>query len=83
MSYVPNTAMKHAHTDTPTPEAEPSAAQRALEAVEQVSPPMWTMIAAGVAGAVATALFLSLRSSTPANPPAGRRKGRGAKKKSD
>ena len=80
MSYVPNHAMKHAHTEAPAPE-EPSTAQRALTAVEHAAPPMWTLIAAGVAGAVATALFLGLRSSTPATPPKPR-KGPGRKKKS-
>ena len=81
MSHIPSSAMKHAHT-APAPHDEPSPAKRVTNAVEHVPTPVWVSVAAGVAGAVATALFLSLRSSAPAPKPAARRKPAARKPKS-
>jgi len=72
MSYIPSSKMKHAHADQPAP--QPAAAP----AAGGLSVPLWTSIAAGVAGAVGAAVLLSLRSSAPAP-----RKGRKKRKSAD
>lgn len=68
MSHIPSSAMKHAHADAPAHATTPAAQ------VERLVPPLWTMVAAGIAGAVGTALVLSLRSSAPAKAAGPKRK---------
>jgi len=74
MSYIPSSKMKHAHVETAHP-SEPPAAP-----ASRLSVPLWSSIAAGVAGAVGAAVLLSLRSSTP-KPKKGRGGRKGAKRK--
>lgn len=79
MSHIPSSAMKHAHT-APAEHHEPAAAKPARRTADHLPPPIWTSVAAGVAGAVATALLLSLRSSSPAPKGKGGKRGKGARK---